>query len=127
MNNKKMDEDDFYNNNDGEGGKYIFAIVVFIIMALVIVGFVYSITSGDKVMIYLLTFAVVCYIVSSISAHNNKQKQKNVTLNIKCPICNSLKIQRISNINRTASILAWGMASSKITKQFNCKNCGYKW
>lgn len=45
----------------------------------------------------------------------------------KCPICGSQNTQRISTINRTASVAAVGLASSKIGKQFECKSCKYKW
>ena len=44
-----------------------------------------------------------------------------------CPTCHSTDIKRISNINRATSIYLWGLLSSKINKQFVCKNCGYKW
>jgi len=44
-----------------------------------------------------------------------------------CPMCGSQNTQRISTLNRTASVAAVGLASSKIGKQFECKNCKYKW
>lgn len=46
---------------------------------------------------------------------------------IKCPTCGSTNINNISTVNRTASLFVAGLASSKIGKQFECKNCGYKW
>ena len=44
-----------------------------------------------------------------------------------CPMCGSQNTQRISTLSRTASVDAVGLASSKIGKQFECKNCKYKW
>lgn len=54
------------------------------------------------------------------------QDQINETV-AKCPTCGSTDIKKISTTNRTASVMAMGIASSKIGKQFECKNCGYKW
>ena len=45
----------------------------------------------------------------------------------KCPTCGSTDIKKISTTNRAASVIAVGLASGKIGKQFECKNCGYKW
>lgn len=45
----------------------------------------------------------------------------------KCPTCGSTNIKKISTTNRTISVATAGLASSKIGKQFECKNCGYKW
>ena len=44
-----------------------------------------------------------------------------------CPTCHSQNVERISTLNRVTSIYLWGIFSSKINKQFVCKNCGYKW
>lgn len=45
----------------------------------------------------------------------------------KCPTCGSTNIKKIGTVNRAASVYAAGLASSKMGKQFECKNCGYKW
>ena len=44
-----------------------------------------------------------------------------------CPTCRSHNIEKISTLNRATSIYLCGIFSSKINKQFVCKNCGYKW
>lgn len=44
-----------------------------------------------------------------------------------CPTCGSTDIKKISTTNRLISVAAFGLASSKIGKQFECKKCGYKW
>ena len=55
-------------------------------------------------------------------------ESENVPRNIpKCPTCGSTNLIRISGLNRAASVFMFGIASSKIGKQFECKNCGYKW
>jgi len=47
--------------------------------------------------------------------------------NIKCPVCGSTKVNKISTANRVASVFAFGLASSKIGKQYQCLNCKHKW
>ena len=42
----------------------------------------------------------------------------------KCPICGSLKIQKISSMNRAVNIAIWGIFSTKINKQWHCNKCG---
>lgn len=44
-----------------------------------------------------------------------------------CPTCHSKNIQRISGIERGASIIGLGIFSNKINKSFKCDNCGYTW
>ena len=45
----------------------------------------------------------------------------------KCPTCGSINIKDISTLNRAVSVGVFGLASSKIGKTKECKNCGYKW
>ena len=44
-----------------------------------------------------------------------------------CPICKSCITRRISTTSRVASVAFWGLASSKIGKQYECLNCKHKW
>ncbi len=44
-----------------------------------------------------------------------------------CPTCHSKNIQRISGVERGASVVMLGLFSKKINKSFKCKNCGYTW
>ena len=44
-----------------------------------------------------------------------------------CPQCGSKNTQRISTMNRATSVAVVGLASSKIGKQYECKNCKHKW
>ena len=45
----------------------------------------------------------------------------------KCPTCQSTDVQPISTFSRGASVLTFGLFSSKIGKTYECKNCKYKW
>lgn len=55
------------------------------------------------------------------------QSQTSVGAKLKCPICNSTNILRISTLNRTVSVATVGLASAKIGKQYECKSCKHKW
>ena len=44
-----------------------------------------------------------------------------------CPNCRSNNTNRISDFNRVTSVTMLGIASSKIGKQYECKNCKFKW
>lgn len=46
---------------------------------------------------------------------------------IKCPVCGSTRVNKISTTNRLTSVFMFGLASSKIGKQYECKNCKHKW
>lgn len=52
---------------------------------------------------------------------------KNASKHPKCPMCGSTNTEKIGTINRAASVAAVGLASSKIGKQYQCKNCKHKW
>lgn len=45
----------------------------------------------------------------------------------KCPVCGSTNISKNSTFNGTVSVATVGLASSKIGKQYECKNCKHKW
>lgn len=44
----------------------------------------------------------------------------------KCPVCGSTDINRISENSRAFSVAVFGLASSKIGKQYECKSCKHK-
>ena len=56
--------------------------------------------------------------ISNISSHNNQMK---------CPMCSSTSVRKISTLNRTVSVATVGLASSKIGKQYECQKCKHKW
>lgn len=45
----------------------------------------------------------------------------------KCPTCGSTDVKDISTLDRAVSVGMFGLASGKIGKTKECKNCGYKW
>lgn len=53
----------------------------------------------------------------------NKSIQNQEPPKIQCPYCKSYYTEKISTINRGASTVAFGLASSKIGKQWHCNNC----
>lgn len=44
-----------------------------------------------------------------------------------CPTCHSKNVQKISGVERGASVIGLGIFSKKINKSFKCKHCGYMW
>ncbi len=46
---------------------------------------------------------------------------------LKCPVCGSTNVKKISSMGRFASVATFGLASSKIGKQYECKRCKHKW
>lgn len=55
------------------------------------------------------------------------QSQVYAAQHPKCPVCGSTRTERIGTMNRAVSVAAVGLASSKIGKQYECKNCKHKW
>lgn len=45
----------------------------------------------------------------------------------KCPTCSSTNVKKLSDFNRGAHALAFGLFSSTAKSQFCCMDCGYKW
>lgn len=45
----------------------------------------------------------------------------------KCPVCGSKNIKNISTFDRAVSVGTVGIASKKIGKQYQCKNCKHMW
>ena len=45
----------------------------------------------------------------------------------KCPMCNSINIEKISTTSRAVSVATVGLASGKIGKQYRCKKCKHMW
>lgn len=46
---------------------------------------------------------------------------------IKCPHCGSYHTNRISTTNRAVSVATVGLASGKIGKQYQCRDCKHMW
>lgn len=65
--------------------------------------------------------------IEAMVAQGQAYAAKNAAKHPKCPICGSTNTERISTLNRTVSVAAVGLASSKIGKQYQCKHCKHKW
>lgn len=66
----------------------------------------------------------------SVQLEIQKQKQKErsgVPANLVCPICKSKNILPISTVDRMVSVGMVGLASNKINKQYECRDCKHKW
>ncbi len=64
----------------------------------------------------------------AIEQKKREEEEQELSKLPACPICGSkLHVKRISTLNRAASVTAWGLASSKIGKQYKCENCGHMW
>ena len=47
---------------------------------------------------------------------------------IKCPNCGSLDTKKISGASKVGSAVMFGIFSmGKITKTYECNQCGYRW
>lgn len=47
---------------------------------------------------------------------------------IKCPNCNSIKVNKISGLSKVGSAALFGIFSiGKLTKTYECRQCGYRW
>ncbi|MBQ2998679.1 MAG: hypothetical protein IJM98_11660 [Oscillospiraceae bacterium] len=55
------------------------------------------------------------------------KKEDTHKFNLKCPICGSHNIERITTFDRSFSIAMVGLASEKIGKQYKCKDCKHTW
>lgn len=73
------------------------------------------------------------YVVSRFNQHGSGNTVQQIaavqssTQSTKCSVCGSTKINKISTANRLTSVFAFGLASSKIGKQYECKSCKHKW
>ena len=54
-------------------------------------------------------------------------KEYNAQPIIRCPVCGSTTVDKISTLDRTASVTMVGLASGKIGKQYKCRHCGHMW
>ena len=65
--------------------------------------------------------------IKAYAAQAQPYAAKNAAKHPKCPMCGSSNTERIGTLNRATSVAMVGLASSKIGKQYQCKNCKHKW
>lgn len=61
-----------------------------------------------------------------IKQDRDSKNNKMCNPGLKCPVCGSHYVVKIGALNRAASVHFWGLASSKIGKQYECKDCHHK-
>lgn len=62
-----------------------------------------------------------------LEEQEEEERRRLAAENMPCPICGSKNTKRISMVNRSVSVYTYGLASDKIGKQYECKNCKHKW
>ena len=65
--------------------------------------------------------------VEKYSGKSETSKPTVPSFGLRCPVCGSASVRRISTTSRVTSVAMVGLASSKIGKQYECKNCKHKW
>jgi predicted RNA-binding Zn-ribbon protein involved in translation (DUF1610 family) len=64
----------------------------------------------------------------NLKATRLEQSRTNTDNTPHCPTCSSTDIEKISTSSKVGKAALFGIFSiGSITKQFKCKNCGYKW
>lgn len=63
------------------------------------------------------------------AVRNNEKAKKEQELNggYLCPNCGKKAGHEISVVKKSVSVATFGLASNKIGKTYECKNCKYKW
>ena len=57
-------------------------------------------------------------------SENQRREEERLSKLPPCPICGSKEhVKRLSSANRAVSVTAWGAASAKIGKQYECTRC----
>ena len=56
---------------------------------------------------------------------SNKKVEEDNTL--RCPTCNSTKVNKISATSKVVGASMFGLFSKTARSQFKCERCGYKW
>lgn len=76
----------------------------------------------------LPTFDREAYKAECLLCEKEQAESQQKSTGPKCPNCGStVNIQRISTASRAVSVFAFGLASSKIGKQYQCNSCKHKW
>ena len=96
-------------------GGFHFGITLIYILAVLVCGFI------------LYIFLCAIFASGPEEVKQNWDKEKYNDYKFTCPMCGSKKVKKIGNVNRAASVVTMGLASSKIGKQYECDDCKHKW
>lgn len=132
--NKCNNREDLYDTFKSIGG--LITLIVGIILWIYV-------TINSSVIMGFIIFAFFVWLgYTIINSVSDKTKQEVVEINkakeeqkkhqelhggYKCPNCGKNAGHEITIIKKSASIGVFGLASNKIGKNYECKNCGYKW
>ena len=127
---------------------YVVGVAVFTFLLL---WFVFGVlaegffTLGDEfvargIFVIVFTIAAIAFIATMIyhrvladnrptaeEARETNQRIKYNNYRYTCPNCGSKKVKLIGTMNRAFSIHLFGLASSKIGKQYHCDDCKHNW
>lgn len=115
---------------------------------LLIIGVIGAVatSSASIVPIYILIIAAVLLLIGFIlffmspglqdeeekkrskemqEAYLNREKYNS--LKYTCPMCGSHKIMNIGTAKKVGGVVAVGLASKNIGKNYQCDDCGYRW
>ena len=117
-------------NEEPKGGMWILELLVFIGLPLLVYLPNYN-KKNEDYQLACKDFEMYQKKIIKEQDETLKRKQKELEQKIanaiKCPNCGSINTKKITTTSRVISTAMVGMASSKIGKQFECKDCGYKW
>lgn len=77
----------------------------------------------DTVKFFFSFVFITVFIAYIFFVHEETKTNLPEPPRIQCPYCKSFATSKISTISRSTSTVAFGLASSKIGKQWHCKNC----
>lgn len=63
-------------------------------------------------------------IIDALPYNDTQQRKSTTGSSVHCPYCGSGNVKKIGVGGRVVSTAAFGLASSKIGKQWHCKKCG---
>ena len=118
---------------------YVVGVMIFTVLALWFViaelldgVFVPAVVIPCIILIAIVFSAIYFYHLSddrpsSEEMIENHKREKYNYYKYTCPMCGSKKVKTIGTLNRGFSIYLFGLASSKIGKQYHCDNCKHKW
>lgn len=116
---------------------YVFAVIIIAILAMWILlddlgTFSFELIFYIVVLAIAVGFPIYYYFLSDNRPTfeemvENHKKEKYNDYQYTCPQCGSKKVKKIGTLNRSFSVYLFGLASSKIGKQYHCDNCNHKW
>ena len=98
--------------------------------------FFYRITNETKndLEIAEKSFAEYVKVIQQRAAEEEKRKAEEarkreleLMKNVPCPVCGSRNTYRIDTLDRATSVAIFGLASGKIGKQYQCRDCKHMW